>query len=280
MPVLLPSDHPARDLHSGVEPGAVRALRVGIINIMPQLEAYEPMLLRWFADAEDFVEPVFIRLETHGYTSSDADHLRRFYRSYQQAGSLDGLILTGAPVEELPFEQVHYWDELSLIIRRAVREVRSTLGLCWGGMAIAAQLGVPKVLLRNKLFGAFHYEVLEGNRVLPRDTNGTGSSAQSRHAGVDDNAVELATAAGQLLPLAWSSEAGYTVLASPDYRLLAHLGHPEYEAARLVFEYQRDLRAGRADVPPPREVDLAAPQTTWRQDSDHFFGNWLRLLRS
>jgi homoserine O-succinyltransferase len=280
MPVLLPSEHPASNLRGSVEPGAARALRVGIINIMPQLEAYEPMLLRWFADTAEFVEPVFIRLETHGYASSDAEHLQRFYCSYRQAGALDGLILTGAPVEELLFEQVRYWDELTLILRRAVREVRSTLGLCWGGMAIAAQLGVPKVLLRNKLFGSFRYEVLEGNLVLPRDAVGTGLCAQSRHAGVDESAVELAAAAGQLLPLAWSAETGYTVLASPDYRLLAHLGHPEYEAARLVFEYQRDLSLGREDVPPPREVEVAAPRTTWKQDSDLFFGNWLRLLRS
>ncbi len=247
---------------------------------MPQLEAYEPMLLRWFADATEVVEPVFIRLETHGYTSSDAEHLERHYRPYHKAGQLDGLILTGAPVEELPFEQVRYWEELSSLLRRAAREVRSTLGLCWGGMALAAQLGVPKVLLRNKLFGAFRYEVMEGNLVLPSDAVGTGLCAQSRHAGVDESAVELAAAAGQLLPLAWSKEVGYTALASPDYRLLAHLGHPEYEAARLVFEYQRDLGLGREDVPPPREVDVTAPRTTWKQDSDLFFGNWLRLLRS
>jgi homoserine O-succinyltransferase/O-acetyltransferase len=115
MPLVLPSDYPVQDRPSLAREG-VAPLRIGIVNIMPKLEEYEPLLLRRLGSAPLPVEPVFLRLETHVYGSSNAAHLRRFYRSFSRAGHLDGLVLTGAPVEELAFEDVHYWTELSSLL--------------------------------------------------------------------------------------------------------------------------------------------------------------------
>jgi homoserine O-succinyltransferase len=280
VPLRLPSDHPA-----GADfPRAGReeaALKVGIINIMPRAEAYEPLLLRRLAAAPDAVEPVFLRLESHAYGSSDGRHIDRFYRSFAAAGPLDGLILTGAPVEEVAFEDVHYWQELKAILGAAGGEIRSTLGVCWGGLALGALLDVPKRLFRRKLFGAFEHRVLaEGDRLLPREGVGSILCAHSRHSGFDDEALDRAAGQGRVRILASSPETGHTIVATPDHRFVAHLGHPEYEADRLVFEWDRDRNAGRPDVGPPHGLDLAQPETTWRKDSEAFFARWLGLLRS
>ena len=166
---------------------ADRPLRVGIINIMPRAETYEANLLRPLADAPSVVEPIWIRLGSHVYSSSDARHIARRYVTFQEAtghAALDGLILTGAPVEELPFEAVHYWSELEAILQQARRSISSTLGLCWGGLALAKQLDIDKELLPKKLFGVFQ------NRSLSLEVGVVGDPfwcAHSRHSGIRDD---------------------------------------------------------------------------------------------
>lgn len=278
MPVLLPHDHPARSNVPLAEPTSV-ALKIGIINIMPRLEAYEPLLLRRLASSGSAVEPVFIRLESHAYTSSDRAHLERFYRTFVQAGHLDGLVLTGAPVEEVDFVDVRYWRELTTILDRARHEVRSTLGICWGGLALGAMLDIPKRPFRQKLFGVFEERVLlDDDPLVPRSAGPTVRCAQSRHSGNDDALLEQAAERGRVRLLTHSPKVGYSVFASPDHRFVAHLGHPEYEADRLVFEWERDRKAGRDDVPSPHGLDLEHPTTTWRRDSEAFFARWLTLV--
>ena len=148
-----------------------------------------------------------------------------------------------------------------------------------GGLAIGALLGVPKRTLERKLFGVFAHEPLAGqDRLLPRE-GAAFSCAHSRHAGCDDAALERAAAAGRVRLLARAGDAGYAVFASADYRFVAHLGHPEYEVDRLVFEWKRDKKGGRTDVTRPHGVDLVRPETTWRADSDAFFAQWLQLSR-
>jgi homoserine O-succinyltransferase len=278
VPLLLPQEHPARDDVRLALPGQA-PLRVGIVNIMPRIEAYEPLLLRRLGASAHVVQPVFVRLETHAYTSSDRSHLDHFYRTFDQVGPLDGLIVTGAPVEEVEFEEVHYWNELGAILREAQRTIRSTLGICWGGLALGSLLEIPKRLFPRKLFGVYdHRVVLDGDELLPRERLAWLRCAHSRHSGSDEQALSRAVAAGRVRVLASSPEAGTTVFSSPDHRFVAHLGHPEYEVDRLVFEWERDQAAGRTDVQRPHQVDLDAPQTTWREDSETFFARWLGLL--
>ncbi len=280
MPLRLPPNHPALAAFPRAERPDV-ALRIGIINIMPRLEAYEPLLLSRLGAAAALVEPVFLRLESHRYSSSDQRHLERFYRPFAEAGHLDGLILTGAPVEEVAFEDVLYWRELVGVLRAAREQVRSTLGICWGGLALGALLDIPKRLFREKLFGVYEHGLRERNDpLLPLGSVSTVRYPHSRHSGCDDEALTRAAERGHLRILASAPETGHTVFATSDHRFVAHLGHPEYEAERLAFEWDRDRRAGRSDVSAPHGLDLVNPVTTWREDSEGFFGRWIGLLTS
>lgn len=269
MALLLPAGHPQASM--AVEAGAGAPLRIGIINVMPKLEAYEPYLLAPFAALPELVEPVFLRLETHGYASSDAAHLERFYRTYAEAGDLDGLVLTGAPVEELAFEDVHYWRELAGILQNARSNVACTLGLCWGGLALGALAGVEKVVFPRKLFGVFAHQPLTpllGERPF--------LCAHSRHSGVDARSIENAERRGDVRLLARGEETGHALFETPDERWLAHLGHPEYEGERLAYEWERDRALGRTDVPPPANFDPRDPRTTWLDHRQTVFGTLVR----
>jgi homoserine O-succinyltransferase len=279
MPLVLPREHPAAAALPPLESNEA-PLRVGIVNIMPRTKAYEPYLLQRLTVGSRPVEPVFVRLVTHGYTSSDHAHLERFYVRYPDAGRLDGLILTGAPVEELPFEEVHYWRELVELLGDARMRVRSVLGLCWGGLAIGELMAIPKHGLSQKLFGVFEEQALAKDDPLVPSSGGTIFCAQSRHAAADAKALARAAAEGRVRVLSGSPRTGTSIFATADHRLVAHLGHPEYDAERLVFEWRRDREAGRLDVPRPHGVDLENPQTTWRKDSESFFRHWLELIAS
>ena len=265
-------------------PSVTAPLRVGIINVMPRAETYEPFLLRPLRASGLEVEPSWIRLESHTSASSDAEHLRRHYVTFDELGGaagLDALILTGAPVEELPLEEVRYFQELRGILERARREGLGTLGLCWGGMALGHLLGLPKQRFEQKLFGVFEQRCVDAGGELTQGFGPSFPCAHSRHSGIADAALERASAAGHVRLLVHGAETGYTMFESADGAFVAHLGHPEYPARRLLEEWERDTALGRTDIPPPRHYDRQAPEATWRPHCDRLFYNWLaRIQRS
>jgi len=261
-------------------PGSLlsHSLRVGVINIMPKAETYERYVVQPLARSLLPVEPVWIRLRTHRYASSDGERIGRGYVEYDEATRsrpLDGLILTGAPVEELEFRDVHYWDELSEVLLAAHRDVECTLGLCWGGLALAKLLGIEKRLFPNKLFGVFQHENLVPDDGLLGGTDDIFWCAHSRHAGARDRDLEAAHDEGRVRLLAHGREAGHTIFESTDGRFVMHLGHPEYEPTRLAEEWRRDAALKRADVQPPRHLDLSRPANVWRSHCNDFFSQWL-----
>ncbi len=282
MPLVLPDGHPARGVFAGAAgTGGSPPVRVGIVNIMPRLESYEPLLLGPLSRVTRDVEPVFLRLETHAYGSSDHAHLDRFYRTLGAAladGPLDGLILTGAPVEELPFEEVHYWSELVQLLEVARSSIASTLGLCWGGMALGGWLDIPKVLLERKLFGVYENRRLEAEHPLLGAQEDVFRCAHSRHSGVRDVDLERAASEGRVRLLSHSGATGYTMFETPDHRFVMHLGHPEYVAERISFEWDRDRSLGRADVKPPHDFDPAHPTTSWSTHREALFESWVRFI--
>ena len=168
MPVKIPDSLPAMGIlesenifvmgeHRAIHQD-IRPLRIGILNIMPRAESYEFNLLLPLGRSILQIDPVWIRLESHAYGSTGEEHLARFYVPFKRAvrdAALDGLIVTGAPVEEIPFEKVHYWDEVSSIFGYAREHVVSTLGICWGGLALAKAVGIEKTLYPQKVFGVF-----------------------------------------------------------------------------------------------------------------------------
>ena len=260
----------------------IRALRVGILNIMPLAETYEYSLLHPLGRSVLQIEPVWIRLKTHNYTSSDQSHLDKLYLTFEEVvarSRLDGLIMTGAPVEEIPFEEVVYWQEVQRILKYARKNVVSTLGICWGGLALAKYLGIDKTVYGKKVFGMYKTVNLDRSHNITGEMDDWFWCAQSRHSGIDDDVMERERDAGNLRLLARAEDgAGYVIFESADGRFLMHLGHPEYEPERLVDEYRRDVERGRADVEPPKNVDMEHPANLWRSHRTEFFTQWIKLL--
>ena len=259
----------------------IRALRIGILNIMPKAESYEYSILQPLGRSVMQIEPVWIRLKSHTYKTTNADHLQKIYVPFEKAierRHLDGLIITGAPVEEIPFEEVSYWNEIVRIFRYARNNIASTLGLCWGGLALAKFLGIEKEMYSKKLFGVFETRNLDSNHRITGDMDDIFWCPQSRHSGISDKVMEHFKALGEINLLAYGEKGGYTIFESADHRFIMHLGHPEYEPGRLVEEYERDKKAGRGDVEAPEHLNVAYPANRWRGHRTEFFSQWIKYI--
>ena len=254
----------------------IRPLRIGILNIMPQGKQYEFNLLHPLGLSPLQIEPIWIRLRSHSYKTWDLAHLDNLYVSWEEAmepNPLDGLIITGAPVEHLPFEEVNYWQELVKIIEEARQNCASTLGLCWAGFAMAYLEGVDKKSFSKKLFGVFPMRSLVPGHALMGTQDDRFVCPQSRHAELPDGAMEAAQRQGRLRLLAHGEKVGYTIFETTDQRQLVHLGHPEYNAGRLLTEMERDQ--ARGDVQPPENFNPDNPLTLWRSHRNLLFQHWL-----
>jgi homoserine O-succinyltransferase len=259
----------------------IRALRIGILNIMPQAETYEFSLLYPLGRSVLQIEPIWIRLESHKYASTDQSHLEKLYVTFEEAVArerLDGLIVTGAPVEEIPFEQVTYWEEILRILRYGRKNIVSTLGLCWGALALAKFLGIEKTVLPRKVFGVFETRNLNRDHRITGDMDDVFWCPQSRHSGFPDEVLEGERDAGRINLLAHAKGTGYIIFESADQRFLMHLGHLEYEPERLVEEYNRDMKLGRNDVGKPDNFNLDNPINTWRAHRNEFFSQWIKFV--
>ncbi len=254
----------------------IRPLRIGILNIMPLGKQYEFNLLHPLGLSPLQIEPIWIRLRSHSYKTWDLAHLDNLYVSWEEAmepNPLDGLIITGAPVEHLPFEEVNYWPELVKIIEEARQNCASTLGLCWAGFAMAYLEGVDKKSFSKKLFGVFPMRSLVPGHALMGTQDDRFVCPQSRHAELPDGAMEAAQRQGRLRLLAHGEKVGYTIFETTDQRQLMHLGHPEYNAGRLLTEMERDQ--ARGDVQPPENFNPDNPLTLWRSHRNLLFQHWL-----
>ncbi len=243
---------------------------------MPLGKQYEFNLLHPLGLSPLQIEPIWIRLKSHSYKTWDLEHLKNLYVDWEEAMSptpLDGLIITGAPVEHLPFEEVNYWKELVGLIEESKHKCASTLGLCWAGFAMAYMAGVEKKNFNKKLFGVYPMRSLVPGHSLMGTQDDEFLCPQSRHAGLPDIEMEQAEKKGRLRLLAHGEDVGYTIFETPDQRQLMHLGHPEYNVARLRTEMERDKKRG--DVPPPENFDLAKSNTSWRSHRNLLFQQWL-----
>jgi len=254
----------------------IRPLRIGILNIMPLGKQYEFNLLHPLGLSPLQIEPIWIKLRTHAYKTWDISHLNKLYVDWEEAMNplpLDGLIITGAPVENIAFEDVNYWPELVDLIAEARSKCASTLGLCWAGFALAYLEGVEKENFSEKLFGVFPMKSLVPGHSLMGTQDDCFLCPQSRYAGLPDKSMEEAEKKGRLRLLAYGDKVGYTIFETFDQRQLMHLGHPEYNAGRLLSEMERDKAKG--DVPPPENFDPDHPQTSWRSHRNLLFQQWL-----
>jgi len=254
----------------------IRPLRIGILNIMPLGEKYEFNILHPLGLSVLQLEPVWIRLKSHSYKSWEPKHVADIYVTYEEAmrdQPLDGLILTGAPVEMVDFEDVYYWEEIKTILSDARKNIPSTLGLCWAGFVMAYLEGVKKINYDHKLFGVFELKNLAPDHPIIGELDDVFFCPQSRQAGMPDEAMEEASEFGRLKLLAYGPEAGYSIFSTTDERFIAHTGHPEYNATRLAEEAKRDH--GNPEVPAPTNFDFNNPLNLWRSHRNTFFTQWV-----
>jgi len=254
----------------------IRPLRIGILNIMPLGEKYEFNILHPLGLSVLQLEPIWIRLKSHNYKSWEPKHVDDIYVTYEEAmrdQPLDGLILTGAPVETIDFEDVYYWEEIKTILSDARKNIPTTLGLCWAGFVMAYLEGVKKLNYDHKLFGVFELKNLAPDHPIIGELDDVFFCPQSRHAGMPDEAMEEASESGRLKLLAYGPEAGYSIFSTTDDRFIAHTGHPEYNATRLAEEAKRDQ--GNPEVTAPVNFDFNNPVNRWRSHRNTFFAQWV-----
>ena len=257
----------------------IRPLKIAILNLMPLKEVTETQLLRMLGNTSLQVDPVFIATESYQPKNTDKEYLNAFYRTFDDIKdeAFDGFIITGAPVETIPFEDVQYWQELTEIMEWADKNVFSTLYICWGAQAgLYHRYGVPKYPLEEKCFGVFPHNVNIQNVKLLRGFDDQFYAPHSRHTEVRREDIEKHD---DLMILAESDEAGVHIVANKDLRHVYVMGHGEYDIDTLDREYRRDIEKGD-EIEPPKNYyknnnPENSPVVTWRSHGNMLFANWL-----
>lgn len=289
MPIKTQSDLPAleilenenifvmdenRALHQDIRP-----LKVCILNLMPIKQDTELQLLRALSNTPLQIDVTFLNVSSHTSQNTSANHLNKFYTTFDDIKALkfDGMIITGAPVEQMPFEQVDYWEELCKIMEWTKANVTSTLHICWGAQAgMYYHYGIEKKLLSEKLFGIYPFRVLNRKIPLVRGFDDEFLAPNSRYTTIDKADVEKNP---ELKILAESEEAGVLLTIAGDGRQIFVMGHPEYDRMTLDNEYKRDLGKGIPITVPknyyPDDNPEKRPLLQWRAHSNNLYSNWL-----
>lgn len=257
----------------------IRPLRIAILNLMPTKVATETQLLRRLSNTPLQIEIDLLHTASHISQNTSEEHLASFYKTFDQIRhqTYDGMIITGAPVENMEFEQVDYWEELCEIYDWAHKNVHSVLNICWASQAaLYYRYGIRKYPLEKKMFGVFRHRVLDPHEPLLRGFNDNFSAPHSRHTEVR---AEDILQHPELRIIADSEMAGVYIVTRKDGREIYVTGHSEYDADTLAREYFRDLDRGLPIEVPynyfPNDVPTMHPPVTWRSNSTLLFTNWL-----
>ncbi|MEL6951935.1 MAG: homoserine O-succinyltransferase [Pseudomonadota bacterium] len=291
MPIKLPSSLPAfrvlRD--EGVmvmgaraaDKQDIRPLRIGLLNLMPKKIQTETQFARLIGASPLQIELSLIRMTEHETKNTSAEHMAEFYRSFAEVAAtgekFDGLIITGAPIEHLPFEEVTYWGELTEIFDWTQTHVHSTFGVCWGGMAMINHFhGVAKHMLSEKAFGCFRHRVMQPASAYLRGFSDDCVIPVSRW--TEMRQAEIDAAPG-LTTLIGSDEVGPCLVEDPGRRALYIFNHFEYDSHTLKQEFDRDRAEGAPiNVPAnyyPGDNPEETPQNRWRSHAHLLYGNWI-----
>ena len=257
----------------------IRPLRVAVLNLMPTKIATETQLARLLGNTPLQVEFELLNTSSHKAKNTDESHMLAFYKTFDDVKDckFDGLIITGAPVEQMEFEQVEYWDELCAVMEWSKTNVHSTFHICWGAQAgLYYHYGIKKYPLEKKLFGVFPHTVERRSSMLLRGFDDEFMVPHSRHTTVRREDIE---AVPELKILASSPEAGVYAISTEGGRQIFITGHSEYDRDTLKNEYLRDKNAGLPiDVPKnyfPNDDDTLEPRVTWRGHANLIYSNWL-----
>ena len=289
MPIKIPRDLPAFKVLSDENifvmnnerawKQDIRPLKIAILNLMPKKIQTENQLLRYLSNTPLQVEIKLLQTESYRSTHTSLEHMEKFYSFFNDIKDerFDGLVITGAPVEQLEFEDVMYWEELKEIMEWSKSNVFSTLHICWGAQAgLNYYYGIPKYQLEKKMFGVFKHYINNKNADLTRGLDDMFYAPHSRHTEVKREDIEKIS---ELEILSESEEAGIFIVANKSRRQVFITGHLEYERNTLSDEYFRDFNKG-LDIEIPRNYfpnddTSLTPMVTWRGSANIVFSNWL-----
>ncbi len=292
MPIKIPNNLPAvqiladENIFAMTETRAItqdiRPLRIVLLNLMPKKIETETQISRILGNTPLQIELTLIRTASHQSQNTNQEHLLAFYKTFDEIRDqkFDGMIITGAPVELLPFEEVDYWDELCEIMDWSLTNVHSTLHICWGAQAgLYHHYGIQKKELPQKLFGVFEHRADHPKSMLLRGFDEVFYAPHSRYTYVEREDVE---AVPELKVLASSEKAGLHIVARQGGRQFFIMGHSEYDPLTLDAEYRRDAAAGLGTAVPehyyPNDDPNNAPLVTWRAHGSLLFINWLNYF--
>ncbi|WP_209424301.1 homoserine O-succinyltransferase [Pararhodobacter sp. SW119] len=292
MPITLPSSLPAFDVlaregvsvmsHSRAARQDIRPLKIALLNLMPKKIQTENQFARLIGATPLQIDLRLIRMSAHRTKNTAAEHMAAFYRPFRQARKekFDGLIITGAPIEHLPFKDVTYWDELCEVFEWTQTHVHSTFGVCWGGMAMIHHFhGVQKHLLEKKAFGCFRHQNLAPASPFLRGFSDDVLIPVSRWTEMKQDEID---AAPGLVTLLGSDEVGPCLVEDATHRALYIFNHLEYDSTTLKDEFDRDTAAGSPiDVPVnyyPDDDPSQMPTNRWRSHAHLLYGNWINEI--
>ena len=292
MPIRIPNDLPATEIlqqenifvmtQNRAITQDIRPLEIVLLNLMPTKIATETQLSRLLGNTPLQVHLELMHMSTHRSKNTSQEHLLTFYKSFDELKhrKFDGMVITGAPVEQMDFEDVDYWEELKQIMEWSKTNVHSTFHICWGAQAgLYYHYGVNKHPLPEKLFGVFEHRKEYTRSILLRGFDDTFFVPHSRHTTVYREDIE---AVPELKILASSEEAGVYAIMSKEGRQIFITGHSEYDPDTLRTEYLRDKNAGLPIKPPanyfPGDDDTKEPVVRWRGHANLLFSNWLNYF--
>ncbi|KJZ20198.1 homoserine O-acetyltransferase MetA [Loktanella sp. S4079] len=292
MPIKLPSALPAFDVLSregvmvmGEEQAArqdIRPLRIALLNLMPKKIQTENQFARLIGATPLQIELTLIRMSEHKTRNTAAEHMAEFYVPFSEVldQKFDGLIITGAPIEHLPFNDVTYWDELKQVFEWTQTNVHSTFGVCWGGMAMINYFhGVKKHILNEKLFGCYRHHLNDTSSPYLMGFSDDCVIPVSRWTEMRQSEID---AVPGLKTLITSDEAGPCLVEDPVHRALYIFNHFEYDSGTLKQEYDRDVAAGTAINVPlnyyPDDDPSKQPLNRWKSHAHLLYGNWINQI--
>lgn len=257
----------------------IRPLRICILNLMPIKQDTELQLLRALSNTPLQVDVTFMKMNSHKSLNTSMNHLNKFYNTFDELkdNKYDGFMITGAPVEQISFSEVDYWDELCEIMSWSKKNVTSTLHICWGAQAgLYYHFGLDKILLPEKLFGVYEHKVMNRKIPLVRGFDDCFLIPHSRHTAVSAEEIHNCR---ELMVLAESDEAGVLLCMAGEGKQIFVMGHPEYDRMTLHNEYVRDKEKGLPITVPknyyPDDDPTQRPMLSWRAHSNNLYTNWL-----
>ena len=288
MPIIVPKDIPAAKILQSENifimndkramSQDIRPLEIAILNLMPTKIVTETQLMRLLSNSPLQVNITLISTETYVGKNTSLEHLQRFYKSFSDVKNkkFDGMIITGAPVEELEFEEVKYWEELKEIFEFAKTNVTSTLFICWGAQAgLYYYYGIQKHKLEKKLFGVFEHKKLVDYEKLLKGTDDRFFMPHSRHTTIYQDDIKKCN---ELVLIASSKKAGASIIRSKDNKFIFITGHAEYDRNTLELEYKRDLEKG-LDIEAPENYYVSGNsgeiKMSWVSTANLIYMNWL-----